>query len=125
LNYDVNLTKILKLNAVAGYEYWTSDYSNQSFSATGFNTNLDQTKLVNIPYTSILQNVNTQNLPSIYVDPTTDLQSYFVRGRFNYDDKYFLDASFRADGSNKFGANNKYGYFPAFRARWVMSNEKF
>ncbi|PZX62364.1 iron complex outermembrane receptor protein [Hydrotalea sandarakina] len=125
LNYDVNLTKKLKLNAVAGYEYWTSDYSNQSFSATGFNTNLDQTKLVNIPYTSILQNGNTQNLPSIYVDPTTDLQSYFVRGRFNYDDKYFLDASFRADGSNKFGANNKYGYFPAFGARWVMSNEKF
>jgi TonB-linked SusC/RagA family outer membrane protein len=125
LNYDVNLAKKLKLNAVAGYEYWTSAYSNQSFSATGFNTNLNQSTLINVPYTSILQNGNTQNLPSIYVDPTTDLQSYFVRGRFNYDDKYFLDASFRADGSNKFGANNKYGYFPAFGARWVMSNEKF
>jgi len=125
LNYDANITKKLKLNAVAGYEYWTSDYSNQSFSATGFNTNLDQTKLIDIPYTSILQNGNTQNPPSIYVDPTTSLQSYFVRGRFSYDDKYFLDASFRADGSNKFGANNKYGYFPAFGARWVMSNEKF
>ncbi|WP_298411637.1 SusC/RagA family TonB-linked outer membrane protein [Hydrotalea sp.] len=125
LNYDANITKKLKLNAVAGYEYWTSDYSNQSFSATGFNTNLDQTKLVNIPYTSILQNGNTQNPPSIYVDPTTSLQSYFGRASLNYDEKYFLTATMRADGSNKFGANNKYGYFPSVGARWVISNEKF
>ncbi|WP_298391297.1 SusC/RagA family TonB-linked outer membrane protein [Hydrotalea sp.] len=125
LNYDANITKKLKLSAVAGYEYWTSDYSNQSFSATGFNTNLDQTKLVNIPYTSILQNGNTQNPPSIYVDPTTSLQSYFGRASLNYDEKYFLTATMRADGSNKFGANNKYGYFPSVGARWVISNEKF
>ncbi len=125
LNYDANITKKLKINAVGGYEYWTSDYSNQSFSATGFNTNLDQTKLVNIPYTSILQNGNTQNPPSIYVDPTTSLQSYFARASLNYDEKYFLTATMRADGSNKFGANNKYGYFPSVGARWVLSNEKF
>jgi TonB-linked SusC/RagA family outer membrane protein len=125
LNYNANLTKRLKLEAVGGYEYWTSNYSNNSFSATGFNTNQDITQFINIPYTSILQNGNTQNLPSIYVDPTIDLQSYFLRGNLNFDDKYFLTASFRADGSSKFGSNNKYGYFPAFGARWLVSNEKF
>jgi iron complex outermembrane receptor protein len=125
LTYDANLSKKLKLNVVGGYEYWTSNYSNNSFSAVGFNTNLDQTQLVNIPYTSILQNGATQNLPSIYVDPTTDLQSYFVRASFNYDDKYFLNGTMRADGSSKFGTNNKYGYFPSVGARWVVSNEKF
>ena len=44
---------------------------------------------------------------------------------FNYKDKYLLTATFRADGSTKFGANNKYGYFPSFAVAWNISKEKF
>jgi iron complex outermembrane receptor protein len=36
-----------------------------------------------------------------------------------------LTATLRADGSSKFGANNKYGYFPAVSAKWAVSNEDF
>ena len=53
------------------------------------------------------------------------LQSFFGRLNYTYADKYLLTATLRADGSSKFGANNKYGYFPSFAAGWNMSNEGF
>ena len=40
-------------------------------------------------------------------------------------DKYYLTATLRADGSSKFGKNNKYGYFPSVGARWIATNEEF
>ena len=40
-------------------------------------------------------------------------------------DKYLLTASIRADGSSRFGENNKYGYFPSFAAAWRLSEESF
>jgi TonB-dependent starch-binding outer membrane protein SusC len=54
-----------------------------------------------------------------------ELQSYFGRVNYSYADKYFLTATVRADGSSKFGANNRYGVFPAFALKWKISNEKF
>jgi len=125
LNYNAKLTQDLRLDATAGFEYWKSDYSNNSFSATGFNTNLTQQTILDIPYTSILRNGSVQNPPNTYVDPTTELQSYFVRGILNFKDKYYITGTFRADGSSKFGENNKYGYFPSVAGKWVVSNESF
>ncbi len=125
LNYTGDITSNLSINATAGFEYWKSNYSNNSFSASGFNTNLTQDNFINIPYTAILQDGSTQNLPGTYVDPTTELQSYFVRAILNYSDKYFLTGTFRADGSSKFGANNRYGYFPSIAGKWLISNEDF
>ncbi len=54
-----------------------------------------------------------------------ELQSFFGRLNYAYADKYLLTATFRADGSSKFGENNKYGYFPSFALGWNMSNEGF
>lgn len=54
-----------------------------------------------------------------------ELQSYFGRVNYNFDKKYFLTASLRADGSTRFGDNNKYGYFPSVALGWTISNENF
>lgn len=54
-----------------------------------------------------------------------ELQSYFGRVNYNYDKKYLLTASLRADGSTRFGQNNKYGYFPSVAVGWTVSNENF
>jgi TonB-dependent starch-binding outer membrane protein SusC len=54
-----------------------------------------------------------------------ELQSFFGRVNYNYDDRYMLTANFRVDGSTKFGANNKYGYFPSLSMAWRISNEDF
>ncbi|HMC99150.1 MAG TPA: TonB-dependent receptor plug domain-containing protein, partial [Ferruginibacter sp.] len=50
-----------------------------------------------------------------------ELQSFFGRVTYQYDSKYLATVNFRADGSSKFGANNKYGYFPSFSLGWKIS----
>jgi TonB-dependent starch-binding outer membrane protein SusC len=54
-----------------------------------------------------------------------ELQSFFGRANYNFQDRYLITANFRADGSSKFGANNKYGYFPSLSVAWRISNESF
>jgi TonB-linked SusC/RagA family outer membrane protein len=54
-----------------------------------------------------------------------ELQSFFGRITYQYNNKYLFTANFRADGSSKFGANNKYGYFPSFSLGWKISDEDF
>ncbi|MEN6618834.1 MAG: TonB-dependent receptor [Rikenellaceae bacterium] len=51
--------------------------------------------------------------------------SLFGRVNYNYDERYLLTATFRADASSKFGSNNKWGYFPSVAAAWRISNEQF
>lgn len=51
--------------------------------------------------------------------------SYFLRTNYKLSDKYLLSLSGRVDGSSRFGVNNRYGFFPAASAGWIISNEKF
>jgi TonB-linked SusC/RagA family outer membrane protein len=54
-----------------------------------------------------------------------ELQSFFSRVNYQYNDKYLMTATVRADGSSKFGSNNKYGIFPSFSVGWRLSEEAF
>lgn len=53
------------------------------------------------------------------------LLSTFGRLQYNYDDRYMVSGSLRFDGGSVFGANNKWGVFPAVSGGWIVSNEKF
>jgi TonB-linked SusC/RagA family outer membrane protein len=53
------------------------------------------------------------------------LESYFSRLNYALDDRYLFSAVFRVDGSSRFGANNRFGYFPSLSAAWVLSHEPF
>jgi len=66
----------------------------------------------------------TPRTPSGYAQEN-ELQSFFGRVNYNYDNRYLVTASLRADGSTRFGKNNKYGYFPSFALGWVLSRESF
>ena len=54
-----------------------------------------------------------------------ELQSFFGRLNYGFSDKYLVTATLRADGSSKFGKNNKYGYFPSVALGWNIINESF
>ncbi|UOE46825.1 TonB-dependent receptor [Mucilaginibacter sp. SMC90] len=54
-----------------------------------------------------------------------NLSSFFSRISYNYASKYYLEVSARADGSSKFGTNNKWGYFPSVGASWRAKEESF
>lgn len=53
------------------------------------------------------------------------LISYLGRINYNFKSKYYVTASFRRDGSSKFGINNRYGNFPSFDLGWRISEESF
>lgn len=125
VNYGTEFSSALHFDAIVGYEYWKTDFSNSTISATQFNTNLDQATRIDIPYTSFFQNASKQYPLTTFADPTTEIQSFFGRVNFNSRNKYYLTATIRADGSNKFGENNRYGYFPSVGAKWALSNESF
>ncbi len=51
--------------------------------------------------------------------------SYFARVNLKFADKYLLSVSGRTDGSSRFGPDNRYGFFPAASAGWIISEEGF
>ena len=53
------------------------------------------------------------------------LVSYFLRGNYKFNDKYLVSLSGRIDGSSRFGVNNRYAFFPAVSAGWILTQEKF
>ncbi|MGN1232867.1 MAG: SusC/RagA family TonB-linked outer membrane protein, partial [Candidatus Cryptobacteroides sp.] len=60
---------------------------------------------------------------SNYYSPDDVLLSFFTRVNYDYKHRYSIGATFRADGSSKFGDNNRWGYFPSAAASWTISNE--
>ncbi|WP_257658374.1 SusC/RagA family TonB-linked outer membrane protein [Parapedobacter lycopersici] len=54
-----------------------------------------------------------------------NLASFFARVDYNYRNKYYIEGSLRADGSSKFGANNRWGYFPSVGVSWRLKEEAF
>ena len=51
--------------------------------------------------------------------------SYLGQLRYNFKDKYFLTGTFRADGTSRFGEDNRWGYFPSVGAGWLITGENF
>lgn len=65
-----------------------------------------------------------------YMSISSDRNSHvliaqFARANYNYREKYLLSASLRREGSSRFGANHKWGWFPAVSAGWRVSGEDF
>ncbi|WP_224489327.1 SusC/RagA family TonB-linked outer membrane protein [Robertkochia flava] len=54
-----------------------------------------------------------------------NMVSYLSQIKFDYDDRYFLSTSARADGSSRFGRNNKYGLFYSFGLGWQITREQW
>ncbi|WP_157682029.1 SusC/RagA family TonB-linked outer membrane protein [Mucilaginibacter mallensis] len=60
-----------------------------------------------------------------FSDETLRLISFYSRINYSYEGKYIFQASIRRDGSNAFGANNQWGYFPAVSGAWRIIDESF
>ncbi|RZM09805.1 MAG: TonB-dependent receptor, partial [Pedobacter sp.] len=87
----------------------------KNVSATGIN-------FPNNSYTQI-SSAATQTASQFKTDNT--LASFFSRANSNYSDKYYAELTIRADGSSKFGENNKWAYFPSIGAAWRIKEENF
>ena len=115
LNYEYKRKKH-KLIAMLGQEWVSRRTRNMRASATNFpnnNINLNDMGL-GIPG-SITSNFNDDD----------KLLSFFTRFNYNIGEKYLFTATLRADGSSKFSADKKWGFFPSFSAAWRMGEEEF
>ncbi len=107
------------LIVLAGHSYQKFNDVGKGFSYRGFaNNNIepkyqDQTSSVTFP--TAVNSFGVEN----------ELQSFFGRLNYGFDNKYLLTATLRADGSSKFGDNNKYGFFPSVGLGWNITNENF
>ncbi|MFA6087354.1 SusC/RagA family TonB-linked outer membrane protein [Mucilaginibacter sp.] len=117
LNYDKKWSDNSSLTALAGYSYQT--FKNYNRNQVGWGTS---TAGVLVKDMSDFQN---QLAYPIGDSSSYKLQSYFARVNYSYKDRYILTGTIRRDGSSRFGANNKYGNFPAVAAKWRVSNEGF
>jgi hypothetical protein len=116
LNYKKNFTRKHKTEFMLGHEV----------SFRGTESLFGQAK--DFPF----DNLGTDNLGlgatpsqvSTFKDENLRL-SFFARAFYNFDDRFMLTATMRADASTVFSENHKWGYFPSFAAAWNISNEKF
>jgi TonB-dependent starch-binding outer membrane protein SusC len=119
LSYVKDITSKFSVNAVVGEEYLRTDFSGNSNYARNF-------LVTDKPYYYYMASSDpSTRRTNGFADPRTELQSFFARGIFSYDNKYVLNVIVRADGSSKFGKNNRYGIFPSVSAAWNISREEF
>ena len=115
------------VGAMVGMSYTKNHWDNTSVSSSATEMILRGDHAPNFRYIDCLNDVGKAHL-SVGNTPgdATEL-SYFGRLSYSYDDRYFLQANFRADAfdSSKLSKDNRWGYFPSISAGWTISNEKF
>lgn len=123
LNYDFKKlfgkNSLHHLNALVGQEYIIEKNEELTNTVHGFPSSFTA---------SDCWNLTTQGTPyeiTDFYDPDDILLSYFGRVNYDFDSKYIVSATFRADGSSKFAEENRWGFFPSAAVAWRISAEPF
>jgi TonB-linked SusC/RagA family outer membrane protein len=114
LNYKKNLGE----HHITGLAGWT---------AQKYLGNANRITASDLPLNDLLYTIPNNSIAKTW-DSAKDewsLLSALARVQYNYADKYLLSAAIRADGSSRFGVNNRWGYFPSVSAAWYVSEEDF
>jgi TonB-linked SusC/RagA family outer membrane protein len=114
LNYNKNIGKH-SISGVGGYTVQKERFNSNFLISNNYPNNL-------VPTLSATSGIITNGSSDIY---QWSLISYLARANYNYNNKYYLTASIRTDGSSRFGSENKYGIFPSAAVAWRVSEEKF
>jgi len=117
LNYIKTLGDVHSINALLGTETISFDQSAVGGSRTNYNNTSDPFRYLD--YGSDVDKHSSGSAES------WTLISFFGSANYGYDNKYFVSGTIRADGSSRFGPNNKWGFFPSVSGGWILSKEKF
>ena len=102
------------IDVMVGHE--NTHYQTENFS--GMNTNMVADGIY------VMSNFLTNSYLNGYNDEYAT-ESYLARARYNYDQRYFIDASWRRDGSSRFHKDHRWGNFFSFGASWNAKKEEF
>ncbi|WP_321996634.1 TonB-dependent receptor [Draconibacterium orientale] len=117
VNYHKDFNDVHSINLMAGATTQKFFIERFSASAKGFISETTGTNSLQSG-TQATFDINTSKIPNT-------LLSYLGRANYNYNDKVLLTATIRADGSSRFGENNKFAYFPSTAVAWKLGNEDF
>ncbi len=115
LTYTTTLADAHEISAMAGFSM--QDWRMETTGLDGLYFASDNIRTLNGAGTISNQAVNRTDEHSMV--------SYFGRLSYNYKGRYIAEANLRADGSSRFGAENRFGYFPSASAAWRFSDESF
>ncbi len=117
LNYSKTFNDVHEVGGLLGASYQRTVSRSVAMAAVANSFNNDKVKTLN----------NAIINPSATTSSATEwgLISYFARVNYGYKSKYLLEASFRRDGSSRFGPDNKWGNFPSISGAWRVSEENF
>ncbi len=117
--YDVKLNIKHKLKLMGGYEYQRSKTNSKNFNATNMSDGFynPDAKIED----SLLYSYNFNRNPV----NEWKFNSFFARTTYSFKNKLFTEATFRFDGSSRFGKNYAVGFFPAFSASYLLTEEGF
>jgi len=118
LTYTKTLDGGHSINAVAGYSF--QEDRKDGLGAQGREPLSDYVQSFNI---KTFNDVTVGDIWSYY--ETNRLISFFGRVVYNYNNKYYATATLRRDGSSRFGANHKWGWFPSGSLAWNLKQEAF
>lgn len=116
LTYMKQFNKKHNLNVMAGYTMERFQNYYLKGSREQIPSNVEDMRYVS---------AGTNNMQVEGTNTYSSLISYLGRVMYNYDERYYLTASIRVDGSSKFPTGNKYATFPAVSAAWRISGENF
>lgn len=115
LSYDVNLSDH-KIGVIVGTESVKTDLNSLYARAEGFAVESE---------TYFVLSSATGTRTSNGLSTGSRLLSHFGKVNYSFSDKYLATFTIRRDGSSRFGANNRYGIFPAATVGWKINNEDF
>ena len=115
LTYSKTLADVHSLKFTGVFATQSVQFNQNTVNANGFPNDATTNESLQIANTVSTSSLRTKER----------LDSYMGRVNYGYKDKYFFDITARVDGSSKFGANHKYGFFPAASAAWRINEEAF
>lgn len=111
--------KIYTLNALLGQEMINTGYTSMMTLSRGFPLGITPELALGS------MGLGEDNQKPESFESSAKLLSYFGRVNYAFKDKYLLSGTLRADGSSKFGPNNRWGIFPSISAGWRVTEEEF
>ncbi|MBE7176449.1 MAG: TonB-dependent receptor [Mucilaginibacter polytrichastri] len=116
LTYNKKFGENHSFTGLLGMSWQESNFNNSSATVSRFSTDYLQ-----------FNNLGAGGLnPQVASNRSKQsLNSYFGRINYSLKDKYLLTVTGRADGSSKFGENNKFAFFPSAALAWRISEESF
>ena len=118
-SYDMTLKDLHNFSFLLGQEIYNTQYKETSQTNRYFDRSVTAQKAFDN------MGLGTPYLSSTILSTADRTASFFGQVSYNYDHKYLLSATLRADGSSKFATGNKWGYFPSISGAWDMKRENF